>query len=326
MNGSRHLLRIDDTDLHWVELGQGRPLVLLHGLCDSLRTWSRAAEHLARTRRVIMLDLPGHGLSSRPDASYELGWYASVIAHWIDACGFEDVDVAGHSFGGGVAQMLLVERRERVRRLALVASGGLGREVSLGLRLLSTTRAAERFGQPIMAISTRIGMASEPAAFGDDDLAWQSWANGMPGSSRALSRTVRDVIDWRGQRRHFWDRAHELGALPPVSIFWGSRDPVIPIAHGERAHSMLEGATFTRFEQCGHFPHREQPEAFARALEAFLAADALPRARIRGALAVVPRRRGGWFRRLWAALKGRFRRTAPLREGRAALEQESVAR
>src|SRR5689334_2508018 len=115
----------------WTELGSGPPVVLLHGLGDSHRTWRRVAPRLAREYRVLMPDLPGHGLSGRPDAPYTLGWYAETIAAWLDALGLERAHVVGHSFGGGVAQWLILDHRARIDRLALVAAGGLGPEVGV---------------------------------------------------------------------------------------------------------------------------------------------------------------------------------------------------
>src|SRR5687767_13260797 len=98
---------IRGTTLHWVELGDERneterPLVLLHGLYDSHRTWSRVVAQLAERRRVLVLDLPGHGLSERPDASYAIDWYAEIVAAWVDALDLRSIDLVGHSFGGGV--------------------------------------------------------------------------------------------------------------------------------------------------------------------------------------------------------------------------------
>src|SRR5262245_26238949 len=122
----RFFANVEGVELHWAEQGQGRPLVLLHGLSDSHRTWRPVVPALAARRRVITPDLPGHGLSSRPDASYELSWYAAVIGAWMDALDLDGIDLVGHSYGGGVAQQLLLERGARVRRLGLVAAGGLG--------------------------------------------------------------------------------------------------------------------------------------------------------------------------------------------------------
>src|SRR5689334_20193798 len=111
--------------LHWAELGEANghaPVVLLHGLNDSHLTWKRVAAELASDRWVLMPDLPGHGRSERPDASYELRWHSHVIAEWLESVGIEKADVVGHSFGGGVAQMQLLESPMRIRRLVLAAS------------------------------------------------------------------------------------------------------------------------------------------------------------------------------------------------------------
>lgn len=95
--------------VHWAELGESvgsPPLVLLHGLSDCNRTWWQLAPRLALRRRVLMPDLPGHGLSDRPDATYDLDWYAGVMEGWLEAAGVGRADFVGHSFGGGVAQMM----------------------------------------------------------------------------------------------------------------------------------------------------------------------------------------------------------------------------
>jgi pimeloyl-ACP methyl ester carboxylesterase len=92
----RHFyMQANGTRLHWAELGSDRerpPIVLLHGLVDSHLTWLGLAAVLASQRRVLMPDLPGCGLSERPDASYELRWHADTIAAWLKAIGVEQAD------------------------------------------------------------------------------------------------------------------------------------------------------------------------------------------------------------------------------------------
>lgn len=255
-----------------MELGtrtSATPVVLLHGLYDSRRTWNPVAAELARDRAVLLLDLPGHGRSARPDATYSLLWYAHIVGCWLDALGFEAVDVVGHSFGGGIAQMLLLERRKRVRRLILVASGGLGKEISAPLRLASIPFVVEHLGQPFMGMGTRLALRAQ-GGMTDDDLDELVALNAAPGSARAFSRTVRDVIDWHGQRRNFADRAHEVGDLPPIAVFWGDHDTIIPMEHGERFAASMPGVRFVRFAGCGHYLHRERPDAFVRSVREFL--------------------------------------------------------
>jgi len=228
---------------------------------------------LARSHRVLMLDLAGHGLSERPDASYALEWHARIVGAWLEKLGLEDVDLAGHSYGGGVALwMMLLEHRARIRRLALVAAGGLGRDVCVALRLASIPFVVERFGQPFMARGTRLALSSVGSAYDGDEIARLSSMNATAGTARAFARSVRDVIDWRGQYRHVLDGGSEIAPLPPVALFWGERDPVIPITHATATASLLGGAPLTRFPGCGHFPHHQKPADFVHALEAFLSA------------------------------------------------------
>jgi|SRR5580704_12613983 pimeloyl-ACP methyl ester carboxylesterase len=275
---------VEGVDIHWVELGRGPPLVLLHGLCDSHRTWSAVAPALALSRRVLMPDLAGHGVSGRPDATYALDWHARIVAGWLDALGLDEVDLVGHSYGGGIAQWMLLEHRRRVRRLALVAAGGLGREVGLSLRLASFPFVVERFGQPFMARGTTMALNAAGSAYSAEEIAVLARMNAVPGTSRAFARSVRDVINLGGQHRHFLDRAREVHDLPPIAIFWGEDDTLIPIRHGVDAAALMAGVTLTRFAGCGHFPHRQEPELFVAALEAFLDAPVQPGAHLHGPL------------------------------------------
>ena len=268
-------LRIEGARLHWCEIpgpsdAKAVPLLLLHGLHDSHLSWQNVAPLFGATRRVLMPDLLGCGLSDRPDATYALSWHARAIAQWLEAIGVHEVDVVGHSFGGGVGQMLLLEPAVRVRRLGLLASGGLGRDVGVWLRL-ATLPLIESFGQPFMRHGTRYFLRALNPSLRLEDLDRMSAMNARKGSARAFARTVRDVIDWRGQRRMFFERAHEVPNLPPVLICWGDRDGVIPIEHGIEFARAVDCVTFHRIEGAGHWLHHERPEQVVDALRALRA-------------------------------------------------------
>ena len=266
----KHLqVDLGEVSLHWTEAGDGPPVLLLHGLNDSHRTWREIWPRLSG-RRILMLDLPGHGMSSRPDAPYTLDWNATQVARWIERMDLRDLDVVGHSYGGGVAQWLLLKCRARIRRLGLLSSGGLGREVYPWLRLASVPFLIEAFGQRWMGPVAGFAMARATSSDAKAEIDLLASYLRQPGSARAFSRTVRDVIRWGGQTRNLFDRIADVAELPPMRLFWGARDSILPISQATATAALLENCEVVRFENCGHFVHWEEPEGFASALRAFL--------------------------------------------------------
>nr|WP_275938748.1 alpha/beta fold hydrolase [Sorangium cellulosum] len=259
-----HVRSFPEGEVHWEEWhppprsGESRrPVVLVHGLSDSCRTWNRLAPALAARRRVYALDLPGHGHSDRPEAPYTVAWYASVVADWIRALGLRDFDLIGHSFGGSIAMCVAIERPGRVHRLALVAAGGFGSEVALPLRLAAVTGVLDLAAPLLMGVGTHAGMLVLGGNFNAAERRHLARVNARPGTARALSRTLRHAIDLRGQREHLMDIAHRLPEIPPLAVYWGDRDPVIPARHAADVDRYLEGVTVRRFARAGHYPHRE---------------------------------------------------------------------
>lgn len=272
---------VDGVELQWSERGTGSNVLVLHGLSDSERSWWPVMAELGKHHRVLGLDLPGCGLSGRPDASYALDWQARLVAAWLDRVGISSCNLVGHSYGGGLAMWLLLHRPKAVRRLALVASGGLGREVAMELRLASLPFFTERWGQPWMGAVTRLLLSLNGHSLTAEDRARLLRFNTSPGTARAFARTVRDVIGWRGQTRHFLDRAAEVQALPAIALFWGENDRIIPIRHGEELACFLENCSLRRFPGAGHFLHWERPRELASALLDYLEAPNIAAAKLR---------------------------------------------
>ncbi|HEY3355051.1 MAG TPA: alpha/beta fold hydrolase [Polyangia bacterium] len=284
--GAAHESIVNGTRLVWGELGAGPPLVLLHGLWDSHRAWRRCAPLLAPHFRLLMLDLPGHGWSGRPDAPYTMTWFADMVGGWMDAIGVARAHVCGHSFGGGIAQCMLLTHRARIDRLALVDAGGLGRELAVTMRLATVpllgplvTPFALRVGSPIVArYMPQLLGHMEPA---EAEVVLRMC--GIPGSARAFQRALAAVVDLRGQRMQMAERVHEIPDLPPIALFWGANDPMIPVHHATRFLERLSGVSLAAYPGCGHFPQLDEAPAFARDLTAYLNEPARPAARLRGA-------------------------------------------
>lgn len=279
MNGAALVTTVDGTRVAWTEQGTGEDLVLIHGIGDSQRTWRHVAPLLATRYRVLTLDLPGHGLSGRPDAPYTLTWFAGVVSDWMTAIGVPHAHMVGHSYGGGVAQWLVLQHRARVDRLGLIAAGGLGHEVGFALRLAAVPFPEGLFSPFAMWLGTWVGLLSSRRTFGYPplpEIREIARMNGLEGTGRAFSRTVRGVIDSSGQSVQSCSSIDAIATLPPVMLFWGTEDRIIPVEHGLRAMALFRGATLTLFPGCGHYPQLEEPANVAAKLLAFLGSRRRP--------------------------------------------------
>lgn len=257
--------------------GSGEVLVLIHGLAGNSRTWKDVMPTLARHYDVIAPDLLGHGESAKPMGDYSLGAHASGLRDLLLTLGVSSATILGHSFGGGVAMQFAYQYPGMVDRLALICSGGLGKEVSWLLRLVTLPLAEQTMpllfprwladrGTETSRFLHRRGMRSP--RMGE---MWRSYAS-LAGAEnrRAFVRTIRTVIDPGGQTVSAVDRIY-LAAHLPTLIMWGDVDQIIPVAHAQAAHEAIPGSRLEILEGVGHFPHTEAPERFLEVLIDFLA-------------------------------------------------------
>ena len=268
--------------------GKGPVLLLVHGLAGSARTWRHVMAPLAQHFTVIAPDLLGQGQSDKPRGDYSLGAHADMLRDLLDALGHERATFVGQSLGGGVAMQLAYQFPERCERLVLVNSGGLGREVSVILRLLSlpgteyvfplvcTPRLRDAASR-IAPWLGRAGIRSTPAR----EEMWHSYASLTDAKSRrAFFRSLHDVIDWGGQAVSALGRLHHAAQIPTL-IIWGARDPFIPVSHARAAHEAIPGSRLVIFEGVGHYPHCEAPGRFVETIADFIASTEPARLPIR---------------------------------------------
>src|SRR4051794_1180238 len=143
----------------YVRAGSGPALLLLHGIGNSCQTWAGVIDRLAESHTVIAPDLLGHGESDKPRGDYSIAAYANGMRDLLSVLGIEQATVVGHSLGGGIALQFAYQFPERCQRLALVGSGGLGPELSAGLRA-ATLPGAEVVLTALTGVSgpLRLGM------------------------------------------------------------------------------------------------------------------------------------------------------------------------
>jgi pimeloyl-ACP methyl ester carboxylesterase len=167
---------------------------------------------------------------------------------------------------------------ELTERLALVSSGGLGREVHSFLRAATIPGAELTLpllaGRRLLAAGRAVGRALDRVGItlGNDvlEMARGHASLNDPQTRSAFVHTLRAIVDPRGQRVRATDRLY-LAAQLPVLIIWGARDRIIPVSHGYRAHELVPGSRLEVFERSGHFPHLDEPERFVRTVHDWIA-------------------------------------------------------
>jgi pimeloyl-ACP methyl ester carboxylesterase len=276
---AEHSIRLHGHTVCYRTAGDDGPLVLLvHGITGHGAAWDPVTRLLARDHRVLVPDLLGHGTSAKPKGDYSLRAFAAGLRDLMIALGEDTATVVGHSLGGGVAMQFAYQFPQRVERLALVSSGGLGREVNLILRAAALPGAEQvlpfltapwavgagaRVAQGLARVGLRVGADLVGVAEGFASLRTAD-------SRAAFVHTVRAVIDPGGQRVNATDRLY-LAAEVPTLLLWGEHDPMIPVAHGRAAHAAMPGSRLEVFENSGHFPFKDDPERFADVLADFIA-------------------------------------------------------
>jgi pimeloyl-ACP methyl ester carboxylesterase len=249
----------------------GPPLVLVHGLAGSASNWALVAPALARTRRVLVVDLPGHGRSEPLPAAPTLEPYADRVARAAELEGFERPAYVGHSFGGLVALRLAVREPERVSAVVLAAAAGIG----------SSTRIAERalafvgFVQPGRRVSPYWRTVARSTVL--RRVLFAHWFAADPAalSEAAVEATLRDVnlhtdtaSAWRALTRD--DPRSDLHLVAcPSFVLWGAADNQLPLDDAYDYARRL-GAPLRVVAGCGHLLILERPDACIDAIESFL--------------------------------------------------------
>ncbi len=281
--------------------GSGPAILLIHGIGDNSTTWNAVQAKLAQRFTVIAPDLLGHGRSDKPRADYSVAAYANGVRDLLSVLDIERATIVGHSFGGGVAMQFAYQFPQLVERLILVSAGGVTKDVNVALRWASLPLGSEALAllrlplvRPTLHLAGRLaGMALGTRGLGSDLSNVLRILDDLPEptASAAFSRTLRAVVDWRGQIVTMLDRCYLTEAVP-VQIIWGTKDVVVPVQHAHMAHAAMPGSRLELFEGSGHFPFHDDPARFIDIVQRFIE-DTVPAQYDQAALRGLLRSGGG---------------------------------
>ena len=245
-------LTANDTQLRTLRAGRGdTTLFLIHGFGESLFTWRAVVDPLAAHYRVVAVDLPGFGGSTKPDASYSVDSMTARLSNFLDRHIRGPVIVVGHSMGGQLAAALALARPDRIGAAVLIAPAGYG----LGLAGIADTMTAEK--------ATAIGwyLASRAMLLPEHDDDWLKEPDSAtsytlmtdPNYRRAAARIL-DEFDFRSLRTRFGE------VRQPVLLVWGTLDPVIPFALADSIRALLPCGRLVPLSGALHRPQVETPD------------------------------------------------------------------
>jgi pimeloyl-ACP methyl ester carboxylesterase len=264
---------VDRDDLHYTELGDTGPRVLLmHGLFGQGKNWTSIARVLAEQARVIMMDLPNHGQSGWT-ASVTYGEMAVAIADVLAAADGDPLNVVGHSMGGKVAMAMALLQPRLVERLAVVDIAPVRydrltgfadyvtgmRAIDLG-RLQTRAEADERLRPYVPDEVVRSFLLQNLRRDPTSDSGWR-WQMNLS----LLGAKLGDLGDWP-----------DLHTPPyPGPVLWvaGARSDYITPEYGPAMRSLFPKTTTFTIKNAGHWVHSEQPEVFIAVLRRFLGLD-----------------------------------------------------
>lgn len=270
-------IKLPGAEVSYVELGEGEPIVFVHGISGSWQNWLENLPHFSRTHRAIALDLPGFGASPMPSWPIEMPAYGRLLHDFCEKLGLDrDVSLVGNSMGGLVAAEAVLSAPERFDRLVLVSAAGFINTWLPHQRGKATSQAWDTFGRPFGA-AARFFVTHRRARYAmfrfairypnrlSKELLWEQMASGLPcpGFADALDA----VIEYDAR-----DRLEEIQI--PVMIAWGTDDWVIPSVAAHSYQRRIPHSRLEIFERTGHVPQLERPARFNALLDNFLGESA----------------------------------------------------
>ena len=267
----RTIVGDDDSTLAYRELGDGPPVLLLHGWPTSSYLWRNVMPALAEHNRVLALDMPGFGGSDKPtDVRYDFDYLEAAIDRFLEALGVDEVALAGHDLGGPLAVHWMLTHPGRTTRLALLNTL-LYPEFSEAVvefvtELLTPDARAHRVSDAGLTEVMQVGVA-DPSVVTDELMAAVLAPFDTADAREALANAGVGLPP-----EGFTEIGARLGEIDvPVRVVYGERDQILPDVADTMARLAADvpQTVVTALPDCGHFLLEEDPERVARELAPF---------------------------------------------------------
>jgi pimeloyl-ACP methyl ester carboxylesterase len=268
-----HRVELPGAEVNYAEIGEGEPILFVHGLAGCWQNWLENLPHFGRTHRAIALDLPGFGESPMPSWPIDMPAYGRLIHDFCEKLGIDRVAaLVGNSMGGFVSTEATIERPERFDKLVLVSAAGISfartesRRIEAGVRLFEASF-------PFLAGPRRAWLRrprGRQFAFG----------RVFRYPNRVRPELLREQIEPGLQSPGFSDAIRAIGGYDtrhrlteieiPTLVVWGLNDHVVPLEAAIGYNRLIPRSRLELFERTGHVPQMERPARFNAVVEDFL--------------------------------------------------------
>ena len=270
-----HNVLVHGQRIAYLDVGAGPPIILIHGFGGSMWQWEYQQHALSQHFRILTLDLPGAGLSDKPEIDYRPDQMLDFLVGFMDTLKLPQATLIGNSMGAGVAIGMALEHPARVAKLVLI--DGLPQHVMEKLTSPSVRRALETtapswlvsFGNmlfgALLTESVLKEIVHDPALLTPAVIERSNRNRQRPGLIKPIMAVGRNIPLWESE---FATRLGKI--IHPTLVLWGEEDRVFPIAVGEELHQTIKTSRFIRIPGAGHIPQWERPDLVNHELITFI--------------------------------------------------------
>ena len=265
-----HFIDLGGHSTHYIESGDGSPVILIHGFFYDTYMWHNNIDALAALFKVYAFDLWGFGYSTREPMDYGFALYSRQLLEFMDALGIQKASLIGQSTGGGTIVQFAISHRDRIDKAILVEPAGMPNPLPLMGRIANLPVVGElMYGLKsdfVRKLALRRNFIHDPAYITDSYFENVTRFHKIKGTSEAMLSILR--------KRFFdtlLDEIHAFGETNvPTLIVWGREDQSIPVERGIAMHRILDGSRLQIIDHAGHCPHDEQSGLFNQLAVDFL--------------------------------------------------------